>query len=125
MDLKSNMSFTGKRECYIAKYKAGVNVENKLQFVDVQIFTECGWSAGEAMSQAETIPTAQGPYNSVSWNMTPVGVITDKPRGTATRAPGTSQGHSIIENLMEHMASKLGEDPVEFRIKNMMKEGKK
>ena len=24
---------------------------------------------------------------------------------------------------MEHMASKLGEDPIEFRIKNMLKEG--
>ena len=46
-----------------------------------------------------------------------------KPRGTATRAPGTTQGHAIIENLMEHMASKLGEDPIEFRLKNMLKEG--
>ena len=118
------MSFTGKRECYIAKYKAGVNAENKLQFVDIQFFTECGWSASEVLTLAETIPTAQNGYNSVSWSMTPIGVITDKPRGTATRAPGTTQGHSIIENLMEHMASKLGEDPIEFRIKNMIKEGK-
>ena len=59
----------------------------------------------------------------MSWTVAPVGVITDKPRGTATRAPGTTQGHAIIENLMEHMASKLGEDPIEFRIKNMLKEG--
>ena len=92
MDLKSNMSFIGKRECYNGKYRAGVDAEEKLQFVDITIFTECGWSAAECMTLAECIPCAQGAYNSVSWSITPIGVITDKPRGTATRAPGTTQG---------------------------------
>ena len=32
---------------------------------------------------------------------------------------GTSQGVAIIENLMEHLAKVLKEDPLEFRIKNM------
>ena len=123
MDIKSNMSFTGKRENYIGKYKAGVNSENKLQSVDMEFYTECGWSAAECLTLAETIPTAQGCYNSVAWDMKPIGVITDKPRGTAVRAPGTTQGHAVIENMMEHIAAKLGEDPIEFRIKNMLKEG--
>ena len=47
----------------------------------------------------ECIPFAQNAYNSVSWNMTPRSVITDKPRNTATRAPGTTQGHAIIGKL--------------------------
>ena len=34
-----------------------------------------------------------------------------------------TQGHSIIENIMEHMAAKLKMDPVEFRKANLIKEG--
>ena len=94
-----------------------------MQFVDIDFFTEAGWSPAELLSLCETLPTAQNAYHSISWNMKPFAVITDKPRGTATRAPGTTQGHAIIENLMEHMASKLGVDPIEFRMKNFIKEG--
>jgi len=32
---------------------------------------------------------------------------------------GTTQGIAMIENLMEHLAKVLKEDPLEFRIKNM------
>ena len=96
MDLKSNMAFTGKREPYVAQYKAGVDSAGLLKYVDITINADVGWSVAEALSMAETIPFTQNAYHSVSWNLTPVGIITDKPRGTATRAPGTTQGHAII-----------------------------
>ena len=96
MDLKSNMAFTGKREPYVAQYKAGVDSAGLLQYVDITINADVGWSVAEALSMAEGMLFTQNAYHSVSWNLTPVGIITDKPRGTAVRAPGTTQGHAII-----------------------------
>ena len=86
MDLKTCMSFTGKREFYVVKYKAGVDSGKKLQYVDIDFYMASGWNASETMSMAETVPFAQGSYNSATWSMTPMGVITDTPRGTATRS---------------------------------------
>lgn len=85
MDLKSNMSFIGLREPYIVKYKAGVDSSNKLQFVDCNFFGDCGYSTSEFFSMAELLQFAQNAYNATSWTMTPIAVVTDKPRGTATR----------------------------------------
>lgn len=123
MDLKSNMNFIGKREPYLFKYKAGVDADNTLQYVEADIFANCGWTQAECLTLMETIPFSQNAYNSKVWSLTPYAVITDLPRATATRAPGTSQGHSFIENLMDHMAAKLQADPLEFRKKNFLQEG--
>ena len=41
------------------------------------------------------------------------------------RAPGTTQGHAIIENAIEHLATVQGLDPIELRLKNMLKPGDK
>ena len=123
MDLKTNSEFTGKRGDYLAKYKAGVDSNGLIQFVDITFNTDVGWSSAEGLSIGEVIPFAQNAYNSASWNMTPIGVITDKARATACRAPGSTQGHAIIENIMDHLAAKLEMDPLEFRLKNFLKEG--
>ena len=85
MDLKSCMSFIGKRENYLVKYKAGADANNKLQYVDCDMFVDCGWNPSESMGIAEAIPFSQGAYNSTSWNMNPFGVITDHARETAVR----------------------------------------
>ncbi len=124
MDLKSNMAFTGLREPYVANYKAEVDpTTQKLNHIEVTFHADCGWTASECLSMAETMTFAQNAYTAKSWDLTPVGILTDRPRGTAVRAPGTTQGHTIIENVMEHLAAKLNVDPVEFRIKNFMQDG--
>ena len=123
MDLKSTMSFIGMREQYFAQYKAGVDKDGLLQSIDVTYNVGSGWTASEMMTLAEAIPFTQNAYNAKAWNMIPKGVLLDISRGTATRAPGTSQGHAIMENIMDHIAAKLGMDPLELRIKNFLKEG--
>lgn len=123
MDLKSNMAFIGKREPYLFKYKAGVDSDHKLQYIEADIFANCGWTQSECLTLMETMPFSQNAYNSCAWSLKPYAVLTDTPRATATRAPGTTQGHSFIENLMDHFASKLGVDGIEFRQKNFLKEG--
>ena len=50
LDLKSNMSFVGIREPYVAQYKAGVDSEGLLQFVDITFNNDTGWSHCEALT---------------------------------------------------------------------------
>lgn len=85
MDLKTCMTFTGKREEYVVKYKAGVDNAGCLQFVHMDLHTNAGWTTSESLSIAETITFAQNSYNSCTWTMTPIGIITDTPRSTACR----------------------------------------
>ena len=64
-------------------------------------------------------------FPSKSWSIDPNAVLTDKPSNTYVRAPGSTQGHAAMENVMEHLAHQLGMDPLEFRMINMVGEGKK
>ena len=64
-------------------------------------------------------------FPSKSWAIDPSAVLTDKPSNTYVRAPGSTQGHAAVENVMEHLAHQLGMDPLEFRMINMVGEGKK
>ena len=107
MDLKTNMEFTGKRGDYLAKYKAGVDSNGLIQFVDIDLNTDVGWSSAEGVTAGEAIPFAQNAYNSASWNIIPIGVLTDKARATATRAPGSTQGHAIIGKLIFSLSMRL------------------
>ena len=50
-----------------------------------------------------------------SWQIVPNAVVTNTPSNTYCRAPGSTQGHAIIENIMEHVATAAGFDPLEFR----------
>ena len=96
MDLKSIMSFIGMREEYYAQYKVGVDQAGMLQSVDITINVGCGWTASESMTIAEALPFAQNVYNSKAWTLTPKGIILDIARGTATRAPGTTQVRTLF-----------------------------
>ena len=49
------------------------------------------------------------------WQIVPNAVVTNTPSNTYCRAPGSTQGHAIIENIMEHIATAAGFDPLEFR----------
>ena len=50
LDLKSNMALVGMREAYLAQYKAGVDSEGLLQFVDITFNNDTGWSHCEALT---------------------------------------------------------------------------
>jgi CO/xanthine dehydrogenase Mo-binding subunit len=50
-------------------------------------------------------------------------VVVNKPRTAAYRAPGVPQANFPVEQLIDEMAVRLGMDPIEFRLKNAVREG--
>ena len=52
-------------------------------------------------------------------------VLVNRPKTAAYRAPSAPMAAFAVESVMDELASKIGMDPVEFRIKNAAKQGTK
>ena len=50
-------------------------------------------------------------------------VVVNKPKTAAYRAPGATQAAFACESVIDELAEKLKIDPIEFRLKNAVKEG--
>lgn len=50
-------------------------------------------------------------------------VVLNKPQSSAYRAPGATQAAFAAEQVIDELALKLGIDPIDFRLKNAVKEG--
>lgn len=66
---------------------------------------------------------AVGTYRIPNFKLDSYGVYTNLPIGGAFRGFGSNQVVWAIENQMDIVAEKLGMDPVEFRRRNLLKEG--
>ena len=119
MDLRTNMELLGKRLPYLVRYKASVDQAGKMTGVKMKIYCDSGYSYNE--STADTAASfARNVYISKAWRISPIAVLTDKASNTYVRAPGSTQGHAIMENIVEHLAHSLEMDPLEFRMINMV-----
>ena len=119
MDLRTNMELLGKRLPYLVKYTASVDKAGKMTSVKMKIYCDSGYSYNESTSNSAA-SFARNVYVSKAWNISPVAVLTDTASNTYARAPGSTQGHAIIENVVEHLAWKTGMDPLDFRMINMV-----
>ena len=88
----------------------------------MKIVSDCGGNFNEGTAFF-ACSFAKNCYAAKSWKFTPLLAKTDTPSNTYCRAPGTTQGIAIIENLIEHLAKIRQEDPLEFRLKNLNTNG--
>merc|ERR1719204_410646 len=103
LDLKSNLEAVGKR-------LAGVNIK---------IFCDSGANYNESTADI-AVGFAKTVYASPVWRLSPMAVLTDTPSNTYCRAPGSTQGHAIMETVMEHLAAASKTDPLTLREANMV-----
>ena len=66
---------------------------------------------------------ATGPYNIENLLVDGYDIVCNKQKVQAYRAPGQPQGCFAVEPVIDELAEKLGMDPMEFRLKNAVKEG--
>ena len=64
-----------------------------------------------------------GPYRVHDLRISSTLVYTNKMRGTQLRGLGVPEGAWAIESQMDMIAERLGMDPLELRLKNILQEG--
>ena len=114
----------GKRHASILKAKWGATKDGKLIAVEHEIIGDGGaymYTTNKVLGNAAI--TSTGPYFIPNVKADIYGVYTNNLPGAAFRGFGAPQALFMVETQMNKLAEKLDMDPVEFRLKNALKDG--
>ncbi len=113
-----------KRAPSVIRYRTGVDEAGYLQGVEVEIVYDAGAYAnkGPAIIRRAVLH-ATGPYVVPNVRVSGKLVYTNKVFQGAMRGFGNPQIHFAAERNMDVAAEKLGMDPIDIRIKNVLREG--
>ncbi|MDD4835034.1 MAG: xanthine dehydrogenase family protein molybdopterin-binding subunit, partial [Lutispora sp.] len=107
------------------KYKIAVSKEGKILGMKGESYLGSGGNAEYAVNVITGMGLAgTGPYEVPNLKLDVYGVYTNVPPIGASRGYGHPEVHLAVERLLETAAHKIGMDPAEFRIKNLLSEGK-
>ncbi|KAG0207400.1 hypothetical protein BGX28_001339 [Mortierella sp. GBA30] len=124
LDRNEDMLFSGQRNPFLGKWKVGLDEDNKLVALDIQLYANSGHTSEMTPFVVDRALTQiDGAYYIP--NVRAVGRCcrTNIHSNTAFRGFGTPQGNLITETFMTEIAEQLGISQEEFREINFSKEG--
>jgi CO/xanthine dehydrogenase Mo-binding subunit len=104
--------------------KWGATAEGKLVAAEVHVVADGGaycYTTNKVLGNTTIVCT--GPYEIPNIHVDVDGVYTNNPPGGAFRGFGAPQGLFAAEMQMNKLAEALGMDPVELRMKNLLRDG--
>ena len=114
----------GKRHAVVLRAKWGATKDGKLVAAESEIIGDGGaymYTSNKVLGNAAI--TSSGPYFIPNVKTDVYGVYTNNIPGAAFRGFGAPQALFMAEGQMNKLAEKLGMDPVEFRLKNALRDG--
>ena len=119
-----DMKMTGKRHPVYAKYKVGYNKDGTIKALDIDIYSDAGWSTdlSHAIMQ-RTLFHIDNAYYIEHLDVRGWICKTNKTSQTAFRGFGGPQSIVLIENIIDDIARKLGLPAETIREKNFYKDG--
>ncbi len=113
-----------KREYSIIRYKSGASRDGKLTAIEVEIIMDAGAYAnrGPFILWRATMHSS-GPYEVPNAKVDGYCVYTNKVYIGSFRGFGNPDIQFAVESQMDELAKKLDMDPVDFRLKNILKPG--
>ena len=121
MSRKDVFEGTGPTSASTMRTKIGATKDGKITAAQVWMAFEAGAYPGSPIGGGTLCAT--GPYNIANLLIDGYDVVVNKQKVQAYRAPGQPQGAFAVEPVIDELAEKLGMDPLEFRLKNAVKEG--
>jgi CO/xanthine dehydrogenase Mo-binding subunit len=121
---RESMIGHGKRHAVILRSKWGASRDGKLVAVENEIISDGGaymYTSNKVLGNSAI--TSTGPYFVPHVKTDVYGVYTNNVPGAAFRGFGAPQALYMAELQMGKLAEKLGMDPVEFRLKNALRDG--
>lgn len=104
--------------------KWGATRDGQITAVEATVILDSGaynYTSNKVLGNAHL--TVSGPYNIPNAHVDSYAVYTNNVPGGAFRGFGGPQGHFAAESQMNKLAALLGIDPVELRLKNVLREG--
>ncbi|HSG45449.1 MAG TPA: xanthine dehydrogenase family protein molybdopterin-binding subunit [Anaerolineales bacterium] len=114
----------GKRHAAVIRAKWGATKEGKVVAIENEFIGDAGaymYTTNKVLGNSAI--TSSGPYVIPNIKTDVYGVYTNNLPGAAFRGFGAPQALFMAEMQMDKLAKKLGMDPVEFRLKNALKDG--
>jgi CO/xanthine dehydrogenase Mo-binding subunit len=121
---RDEVFLTGRRYGAVVKIKTGCRRDGTIVARQVEIFYEVGAYALNGPVNAKTgCYVSSGPYNVPNRSLTTYAVYTNLPPTGPFRGVGVSHVCWAYESEMDDIARRLGIDPLELRLKHLVKEG--
>ena len=114
----------GKRHPVWARCKWGATRDGKLVAAEVRVVADGGaycYTTNKVLGNLTV--TCTGPYEIPNVKVDVDGYYTNNPPSAAFRGFGAPQGIFLAETQMNKLAEALGMDPVELRVRNLLREG--
>lgn len=113
-----------KRHPYIFRTRWGATREGKITAAEVEIIQDGGaYAYTSTKVLGNTTLMCTGPYEIPHVKVDAYSVYTNNIPGGAFRGFGGPQGAFVAETQMNKLAEALGMDPVEIRMRNVLREG--
>jgi CO/xanthine dehydrogenase Mo-binding subunit/aerobic-type carbon monoxide dehydrogenase small subunit (CoxS/CutS family) len=114
-----------KRHAQILRYKTGVKRDGTITAVSARLLADSGAyaSVGEVVIQ-RSVSFGAGPYVVPHVDLEALLVYTNNPPGGAMRGFGNPQSTFAAEVQLNRLAHRLGMDPFEIRLRNILEEGR-
>jgi CO/xanthine dehydrogenase Mo-binding subunit len=112
------------RQGTVVELKTGVTNDGRLVAKEGRIWFDTGAFAGSGpgVASVATLVLA-GPYRIPNLRLEGFAVYTNKTNCGSFRAPSGPQANFAVESQMDIIADALGLDPLELRLKNIVREG--
>ena len=114
----------GKRHAAVMRAKWGATKDGKVIAIENELIGDGGaymYTTNKVLGNSAI--TSTGPYFIPNVKTDVYGVYTNNLPGAAFRGFGAPQALFMAEMQMDKLAKQLGMDPVEFRLKNALKDG--
>ena len=103
------------------KVKIGATKDGKLVAAEIWMAYEAGAFPGSPVGAGAMCIIA--PYTIENFVIDAYDVVVNRPKTAAYRAPGATNAAFASETVIDELAEKCGIDPIDFRLKNAVKEG--
>lgn len=114
---------TGKRHACFIHHRMAADQTGKILGIQVDTVVDKGAYKSIDAIPSRTAQYAGGPYAVDTALCRSWSVFTNHPYGCAFRGLGSPQAHFAVESQMDELAQKLGMDPIDLRLKNILRDG--
>lgn len=121
LTVEQNMESVGKRHGVVSDYNVQIDSNGMIQKLRNDYSEDYGCSSNEPVIFT-TNEFFGNCYDKTRMTYEGKAAITDAAANTWCRAPGTTEGIAMTENIMEHIAHVVKRDPVQVRIDNLAKD---